>query len=332
MHFQDLDIPNLPRNHQVTDWLDVATRADGSLWRLPFMVITGAKKGPVLLVTAGVHGDEYEGVETIPRVFAQIQPEALQGTLLMIPICNMPAYESAQRSSPIDGLNLARVFPGDQHGTITQQIAYWMTEKLLTHADFFIDLHSAGIAYNIPTLIGYRHSSDELGKRSRAAAEAFGAPIIWGHPLPVPPGRSISAASDLGVPSLYTEAPGGGYTRPEDVTCFTNGVINVMKHLGMLPGTPQPQPTTHHLLGDGNLDTVISASVSGYFQARVGLLDEVKQGENLGVIQDFFGQTIAEITADRDGVVIMLRRLHRVHVGEGLIHLTNHHTDVIEGN
>lgn len=323
MHIQDLDIPNLPLNHKGKEYLDIATRADGSMWRLPFLYITGTRKGATLLVTAAVHGDEYEGVESILQVFEQVQPDELAGTLLMLPISNMPAYESALRSSPIDGLNLARVFPGDKHGTITQRIAYWITEKLLKYTDFFIDLHSGGIAYNIPTLIGYIHSNNDLGQRSRAGAEAFGAPVLWGHPLPIPPGRSISAATDLNIPSLYTEAPGGGYARPDDVTCFTNGVINVMKHLSMLEGLPDIHPMTHHLLGDGNLDKVISASVAGYFRAEVALLDTVKHGEPLGVIRDFFGQVISEINADRDGVVIMLRRLHRVHVGDGLIHLTN---------
>lgn len=332
MHFRELDIPHLPRSHQGMDWLDIAPRTDGSMWRLPFMYVSGVEAGLTLVVTAGVHGDEYEGIEAIPRIFARVSPQDLHGTLLMLPICNKPAYEVAQRSSPIDGLNLARVFPGEPHGTITQQIAYWITEKFLKHADFFIDLHSAGVAYNIPTLIGYIHSSNELGQRSRAAAEAFGAPIMWGHPLPIPAGRTISTASDLGIPSLYTEASGGGFTRAEDVDCFATGVINVMKHLGMLSGLPRQLSTTHHLLGDGNLDTVISASVAGRFQVLVSLLDEVKQGDCLGKVQDDFGQTIEEITADQDGVVIMIRRLQRVEVGDGLIHLTNHCTDVSEGH
>ena len=332
MHFRDFDISILPRNYEVMDWLDVAARADGSMWRLPFMVMTGAKAGRTLVVTAGVHGDEYEGIEAIPRIFGRVSPRELCGTLLMLPICNKPAYEVAQRNSPIDGLNLARVFPGNEDGTVTQQIAFWITEKLLKQADFFIDLHSAGIAYNIPTLIGYLDGDSDLGRRSRSAAEAFGAPIMWGHPLPVPPGRTISAATDLGVPSLYTEAPGGGYTRPQDVDCFVTGVINVMNHLDMLSGEVERLPLTHHLFGDGNLDTVISASVEGHFQVLVNLLDEVKQGDRLGKILDPFGELIEEISAVSDGVVIMIRRLHHVEVGDGLVHLTNHYADVRKGD
>jgi predicted deacylase len=157
----------------------------------------------------------------------------MAGTLLMVPICNLPAYESALRSSPIDGMNLARVFPGKADGTVTERIAYTLTQKFLRHADFLLDLHSGGIAYEIPTLIGYLHDDGEVGMRSRAAAEAFGAPVLWGHPLPIAAGRSVSAATAHGVPWLYTEGPGGGYARPEDVACFRRGVLNVMRHLGI---------------------------------------------------------------------------------------------------
>lgn len=323
MQFSEFDLPNLPPGQKVTGWLDVATRADGGVWRLPLLYVTGQTPGPTLVVTASVHGDEYEGIEAIPQVFQQVEPAQVRGKLVMAPVCNMPAYEAATRSSPLDGLNLARVFPGDPKGTVTQRIAYWMREKLLRHADFYIDLHSGGVAYNIPTLIGYVHDDGDLGQRSQAGARAFGAPVLWGHPLPVAPGRTVSAATDLGVPWLYTEAPGGGYARPDDVACFVQGVINVMRWLEMLDGAPQPRPMTHHLFGDGNLDQVIDATAAGFFRAEVNLLDPVTAGQRLGVVRDLFGQVVQEVTADQDGVVIMLRRFHRVHVGDGLAQITN---------
>jgi predicted deacylase len=322
MHFEQFDVTNLSRATKASGWLTVAPRADGGDWRLPLLFVCGAQPGPTLVVTAGVHGDEYEGVEAIAQLFAAIQPAGVAGTLVMVPVCNLPAYEVAQRSSPIDGLNLARVFPGDANGTITQRIAYWVREKLLKAADFYIDLHSGGVAYNIPTLIGYIRDAGPLGQASLAGARAFGAPVLWGHPLPLAPGRTVSAATDLGVPSLYSEAPAGGYVRPEDVACFRQGVINVMRYLGMLAGDPQPQPTTHHLFGDGDLDSVITASAAGYFRAEVDLLTPVQPGQRLGVVQDFAGEILQEVVADQAGIVIMLRRLHRVHVGDGLAHVT----------
>ena len=322
MEFRAFDISRIPSGEKRTGWLEVASRADGGTWRLPLLYVSGASDGPKLVVTAGVHGNEYEGVEAIPRIYEQVESNALHGTLVMVPVCNMPAYEAGTRNSPIDGLNLARVFPGDAHGTITHRIAYWLTHKLIKQAELFIDLHSAGVESNIPMMIGYLHSEDEFGQRARAGAQAFGAPVLWGHPPPVTPGRSISAATEFGVPWLYTESPGGGRAGPDDVACYINGVLNVMKHLGMIPGEPHPQSTVHHLVGDGNLDFVISASAAGSFRPHVELLDEVSAGQRMGIIEDFFGQVVAEVTADRDGVIIFLRRLPQVNAGDGLVQVT----------
>jgi predicted deacylase len=317
-----LDLASQPRSTKQTGWFDVAPRPDGGLWRLPYLYVTGHDTGPTLIVTAGVHGDEYEGVEAIPEVYRQTDPAALSGTLFMIPICNVPAYETITRSSPIDGLNLARTFPGDPAGTITQRIADTIATQVLPHADFYIDLHSGGMMYDIPTLVGYIQEESELGEKSLGGALAFGAPILWGHPTPVAPGRTLSSAVELGVPCVYTEASGGGLARPDDVACFTDGVINVMKWLGMHEGDPHPRPADHHLLGNGNIDQSILSPVSGYYRAEVDLLDEVRKGQRLGTIRDLFGEVTAEVQANADGVVIMLRRFHQVRVGDGLALIT----------
>lgn len=207
MHLKDLDVSRLPRNTKETVWLEVAQRADGGHWQLPFLYVTGSTVGPILLVLAAVHGDEYEGVEAIPRIFRRLTPDDLCGTLLMVPICNVPAYGTATRNSTIDGKNLARVFPGDAHGTITEKIACFLTEKLLKSADFLIDLHSGGIAARIPTLIGYIRSDDERGKRTLAGAEAFGTSVMWGHPLPVPPGGALPSPPTWAYPHSTLKLP-----------------------------------------------------------------------------------------------------------------------------
>ncbi len=322
MHIRDFKLDELPPGAKQSAWLDIARRADGGYWRLPLLTVIGAETGPTLLVLAGVHGDEYEGIAAIPQVYSAIKPRELRGRLVMAPICNMPAYEALQRSSPIDGLNLARVFPGDINGTITRQIAGWLSQKLLSQADFLIDLHTGGIAYELPTLIGYVHDSGALGTASQKAAMAFGAPVMWGHPLPLPAGRSISAATAMGIPSLYTEAAGGGRCDPDVVACFRDGVMNVMAHLGMIKMEPILRRLTHHFVGDGNLDTVIQARVDGFFKREVSLLENVKRSQRLGAILDPTGAEAAQVDADQDGVIIMLRGIPRVQAGDGVAHIT----------
>lgn len=322
MHIHDFELDELRRAEKQSAWLEITGRADGGNWRLPLLTAIGAQDGPTLLVLAGVHGDEFEGIAAIPQVQRLINPRELRGRLVMAPICNMPACEAVQRSSPIDGLNLARVFPGDAAGSITRQIAWWLTQKLLRQADFLIDLHTGGIAYELPTLIGYVQDSGELGQASLAAAAAFGAPVMWGHPLPLPAGRSISAATSMGIPSLYTEARGGGGCDPDVVACFRDGVMNVMRRLGMITGAPSRRRLTHHLVGDGNLNTVIHAPVDGFFQREVSLLEPVKRGRRLGTILDATGAELARVDADQDGVVIMLRGIPPVQAGDGIAHIT----------
>ena len=263
------------------------------------LAVTGAADGPTLLVMAGVHGDEYEGIAAIPQVFAAIETHQLRGRLIMVPVCNPPAYRAARRSSPVDGLNLARVFPGEVDGSITRRIAYWIVEKLLRGADFMIDLHTGGIAYELPLLTGYVHDDGALGQAALAAARAFGAPTLWGHPLPIPPGRSLTAATDLGLPCVYTEAPGSAGIDLDVLDCFRTGVFNVMKHLGMLSGELERRPLQHHLVGHGDLDSVIAAPTAGLFLRECELLDEVAAGQRLGTIRDESGGTIAEITSPR---------------------------------
>jgi len=316
----------LPNGTKTTTWLPVAPRADGNWYSLPLLIVKGVRPGPVLLVLGAVHGDEYEGVEAIPLAYADVDPNELSGTLVMVPVCNLPAYEAGQRNSPIDGMNLARVFPGKASGTVTERIAYALTDHLLHQADFLLDLHSGGIAYEIPTLIGYLHDEGELGTRSRAAAQAFGAPVLWGHPMPIPDGRTISAATTLGIPWLYTEAP-GGFAHATDIACFRRGIHNVMRHLQMLSNQQvdalQDLRPLFHFVGDGNLDIVTMDPVGGLFRPTVQVPQRVTKGESLGNITDLFGNLSATVVAEMDSVVIMLRRLQRVHVGEGLVQVTN---------
>jgi predicted deacylase len=291
---------------------------DGNDLRLPVLAAAGPSDGPTLAVLAGVHGDEYEGIRAIPEVFRSPELAELRGRLIMVPVCNVLAFRAATRSSPIDGMNLARVFPGDPHGTVTQRIAYALTAQVIAPASLLIDLHSAGIAYTMPTLVGYPYAETAHARASRAAALAFGCDVLWAHPPdPNAGGRSISAAEQLGVPWIYTEAAGGGRAAPADVACYVAGVLNIMRHLEMLPGRPETGPPRFHLLGAGNTDDPIRADTSGYFVSHVELLDLVRVGQVIGEVLDLSGETIEEIRAHVEGRVVMIRGLPAIHAGEG---------------
>ena len=303
-------------------WLSITARAGGGNWCLPVLVIRGSRPGPRLTVLGGIHGDEYDGPEVIHKLFGSLSAVDLCGTLVMVPVCNVPAYEACRRTSPIDGANMARVFPGDVGGTITQQLAYWIGELFIRGAGALVDIHSGGVAYDLPTLVGCQYGENLLDERCIEIARAFGAPVLWLHPGPMPPGRTLSAAQTFGVPAVSTEAAGGGGVSHEVLACFVRGVNNVMRYLGMASSAVEVIGTTFELVGGGNLDVMITAPCAGHFRSEVALMEAVVSGQRIGAVYDLGGREVAPLYANRDGVVVCLRRLHRVDAGDGVFHIT----------
>ncbi len=299
-----------------------AERPGDGAGQIPLLHATGSVRSPVLVVTAAVHGNEWEGIRVILRVFQRLDPRHLQGTVVMVPVTHMPAFKANSRTSPVDGLNLARECPGNPDGTLTQRIADVLCRQLILQSDFYIDLHSGGPDMDMPTLVGYVHDESPGGRKSLAAAKAFGAPVIWGHPPPVPPGRTISVAHAAGIPSLYTETAGGGRAGPAAIECYAQGVTNVMSWLEMRSGAEECPETALHLWGDGNLDFLISAPCAGLFESEATLLEEIGKGQRVGVIRDVWGQELCTVQSNRDGILVLLRNTPAVRAGAGVAFVT----------
>jgi predicted deacylase len=285
---------------------------------LPVLLARGSRPGKRLVVSAAVHGDEYEGVRAIFEVYHALDPANLSGDFLAVPVSNPPAFWNGSRTSPLDNGNLARVFPGSLHAGPTAAIAYHMAPAIIAHADLFLDLHSAGVKWLMPTLIGY----DAGDVRSRDAARAFGAKVLWGHPG-MAPGRTITFADQQGIPWLYTEAHGGGRIDPEDLETFQQGVLNLLRHLKILSGPLRTAPVEWHLYGDGDIDRGVQASHRGFLVTSAKLFQRVRAGEKLGYLCDLLGNTIETYLAPTDGVLAMIRAFPVVEPGEPLFLLTD---------
>lgn len=298
-----LCLPAAPGLHRFRSPFDIAAIA-----------VRGGADGPTLLVSAGVHGDEYEGVRAIFETVEALDAGALRGTLLTVPVLNYPAHRAVTRHHPADGANLARQFPGRADGTASERLAHAFTAEFLPHADFYLDLHSGGIRFAMPSMVGY----EAADPRGRAAAAAFGAPVIWGHPV-IEPGRTISAARALGIPFLYTEARGAGRIHPDDLLMMRRGITNLLRHLGMLDGAPEIPAPPRRLHGIGNTDEGVYATASGFFMPSVALLDPVRAGQPIGRIVDELGEVLATPVAPADGIVGLLRELPPVDEGDVLL-------------
>ena len=276
---------------------------------IPFTVIEGTTPGPCLVVTAGVHASEFCSIEAAIRL-QQTRPDDLKGTLVILPILNVQGFK--KRSiyvMPEDGKNLNRMFPGDPAGTLSQRLAHWLVTAVFPQADAYLDLHGGDLDESLlPFTIYPRHS-----EASKALAVAFGLPIAIGSEGKT---HSISAASDLGVPSLLPEMSGNGLWSDDSVGELTTGIERVMKHLGMLDREVPPAPQAVPVFVTMWVPTAVS---DGLWYSAVEVGDTIAAGDRLGEIRNVFGGVLATVVSEKPGTIVYRMTSLSVNLGEALL-------------
>ncbi|HEY2252276.1 MAG TPA: succinylglutamate desuccinylase/aspartoacylase family protein [Planctomycetaceae bacterium] len=284
-------------------------------------VISGSQPGPRVLITGGVHGDEFEPMAAIRLLAREIPADKLRGSVTLVPVVNEPAFRLGARTAE-DGRDLARTCPGRHDGSVTERIAAALSELILA-ADYYIDLHTGGTRLVVQPLVGYMlHGDPAVLAVQRRMAQAFGLPIIWGTD-PNLDGRSLSVARDAGVPAIYAEYLGGGVCSREGVAAYVRGCRNVLAELDMLdgPASVAGQETIcveDDRAGAGHMQVNHQTPIEGFFEPAVKLGQEVQVGDLLGTVCDVIGVSIAEIRAKYAGQVIVLHTFARVNAGDGV--------------
>lgn len=281
--------------------------------------IVGRRTGPHLLITGGVHGDEYEPMAAIRRLEQCLDANALAGRLTLVPLVNEPAFRLGQRVGA-DGLDLARTCPGRADGSATEQIAHALS-ALIRAANFYIDLHTGGGRLRVLPMTGYTlHPNSQVLDLQRLMARSFNLPILWGT-TPTLEGRTLSVARDANVPAIYAEYLGGVPLDPEGVSAYVTGCLNVMGELGMLE-RPQPLPRIAHVVEDarpesGHMQICNLSPVDGFFEPAVTLGDRVAPGRLLGRVHPL-GAPAVEVVSRQSGLILVLRALPAVQQGDSL--------------
>ncbi|WP_439143910.1 succinylglutamate desuccinylase/aspartoacylase family protein [Planktotalea sp.] len=198
--------------------------------------------GPVALMIAGTHGDEFEGPSAMMRLANDLKPEEISGQIIIVPALNAPAVRLSERCSPLDDVNLNRAFPGDPLGSISQQIAYYVETELMPRADIAVDLHSGGKAsFFAPCTLATRTKDTELYAANLELARVFGLPLIWVLGS-FNDARSLnSAAERAGVAMIATELGGGGGVDPDITNLTEQGLYNMLRSRGILKGDVAPR-------------------------------------------------------------------------------------------
>ena len=283
--------------------------------------------GPTVLLMAGNHGDEYEGQVALSRLAAALEPEHLRGRVILLPMANYPAAKAGLRTSPIDGGNLNRSFPGDPNGTPTQKIAHYIETVLLDMADNVLDLHSGGSSLiYLPTAIIARSDDAELFAARLALLEAFGAPYGFMFPGGHAGGNSsMHAAARQGVVGLTTEMGGGGMVTPATLRLCEAGVRRVLHHLGVLPdlGDVPASGETTRLLEAPDFSFFVYAPDDGVFEPLVELGATVRMGDPAGLIHtpETPWRAPAAVAFEAAGIVLCKRVPGRTERGDCLFHL-----------
>lgn len=289
------------------------------MYVIPVKKFVGPEPGPRLLITAGVHGDEYEPMQAARRL-AAAEPKPLRGELWIAPLVNEPAFRRGARAAQ-DGLDLARTCPGRDDGSITERVAAALS-RLIAAVDFYIDLHTGGALYEVYPLAGYMlHENAQVLDRQRGMAQAFGAPVQWGTSAKLD-GRSLSVARDHGVPAIYAEHGGGGNRNPQAIRDYEQGCLQVAASLGLFDSPPNHEPPLYVVEdareGSGHMQVQHRAPRDGFFEPAVALGDRVRRGDRLGAIVDAWGEPLAQSLCEESGLVLFLRVPPAVVAGDAL--------------
>jgi N-alpha-acetyl-L-2,4-diaminobutyrate deacetylase len=222
-------------------YLRVPQSRDGGAWstiEIPIAVVNGGK-GPGVLFTGGVHGDEYEAQIAISRLARRLDANSVRGRIVMLPAVDLPAALAGRRMCPIDGRDFNRCLPGDPRGTFCQMLAHFIDSVILPQVEVLVDVHAAGNAMEA-ALSSTMHYVDDpaVVRKTRELAESFAAPynvMFWG----VDEGGTMAAAAERhGVLAISSELGGYGRVSVDGVRVAERGLDNVLKWMGVIEGTP----------------------------------------------------------------------------------------------
>ena len=287
-------------------YLKVPYSGDDSGWGAVMIPVTVVKNdvGPTVILTGANHGDEYEGPIALWWLSNELKSKDIRGRVIIVPAMNYPAFKAGKRTSSIDGGNMNRAFPGRPDGTITEIIADYFNRVLLPMADYVVDLHSGGKTLDfVPFACAHVLEDKHQQARCIAAMEAFNAPYSL-MLLELDSAKMYdTAAEKMGKVFIGTELGGGGSASATTVAIAKRGILNLLKHAGILSGEPERGPSISLVTPDHR--SFVTSEHSGLLEMCVDLGSDVKNGEVIALVHDIerTGTQPMEYKATIDGVL-----------------------------
>lgn len=290
----------------------ITTMATGTASSLAVRVIHGARPGPAVFVSAAIHGDEIIGTAIIQRLAQSLRPEALAGTVLLVPVANIFGFITHSRYLP-DRRDLNRSFPGSAGGSLAGQLAHIFYREVVGRCSLGIDIHSAAIhRYNLPQI--------RIAAGNRKLVElamAFGAPVIIESPLR--DGSLRDLAQKKGVDMLLMET--GEALRFDRLSIETgaSGVCRVLAHLGIIEADDGLSAVG--IPARANRSVWVRSPRGGVTHRVRKSGDPVRKGDLLARVAGLFGEDAQDMVSPLDGIIIGHATLPVVHQGDALFHI-----------
>ena len=289
---------------------------------IPIIIERAIEPGPVVLITAGIHGDEINGVEIVRQLIARKINTPKKGTIICIPILNIFGFLNANRVFP-DGRDLNRIFPGTKTGSLASRVAYHFTRKILPHANYCLDFHTGGASRFNAAQIRIKPENEELLK----LAKVFNAPFtVYSNLLK---GSYRSTCNKMDIPILLYEGGKSLESNKIIVKRGVDGVMRFLRHLEMLddkfdPNEPPGETKFVHK------SRWIRAQKSGLLHAKIKCNKYVEKGEFLATITDPYGKMRFKVLSPNSGYIINVNQAPIVHQGDAIFHISTAHTAPIE--
>ena len=300
------------RGQKATGYITVAAASDAAT-NLPVIVINGAKPGPQLALIAGVHGTEYASILALTKIPAAVDPAALSGSLVILPLLNVASFEQkVVHRNPIDNKAVGG-YPGKADGTQSERIAFAVYNQVIEKCDHLIDYHGGDLDENLhPYSYFTKTDNPKLDTMTREMLLAFGLRTIIIKPAR---GRGLdTTALNLGKASITVEAGHAGTAEADDMGVLIDGTLNVMRYLKMLPG---PVSMIEHPTWVRQF-TVLKGEQDGIFYPQVVPESYVTKGTRIGYVTNYFGEKTLDVIAPVTGIVLYMDAVPTMKKGDNI--------------
>ncbi len=275
-------------------WLDIVRDGMGVPVHLPIIVAKGVKAGPVLGLTAAIHGNELNGIPVVQRLFKEINPKKLSGTIVGVPVANVPSLLRKERRF-LDGADLNHIMPGNPEGNVSQIYAWRLMDVLIRKFNYLVDLHTASFG----RINCFYVRTDMHDPITRNMAVLQNPQIILHNPPS--DGTLRGAASDLGIKAITLEIGNPFMFQKGMIKDGLEGIMNLLKHFDMMD----------HPIAEPDVPPIICKSSrwlfsddGGFLSVRPDVASKVKKGQTIAYLNNVFGDLVKEYKAPFDGIVI----------------------------